>query len=202
VPTEPAPGEDGVLHLDLAAGPGDVLDAVRRSLVAPGLRCLVVRLGPSEEGWSDDALLALADAAVPVVAALDGAVGGLPAAACLTADLRVAATDARLHVPALRGGTSATLPALLGAAAAQELLLLPRTLTADEALGRGLVHAVAADASTEASRLAVAVAQEPGTGAAVRRSLRRACGREELARVVQDEARLRQVAAMHRGSGR
>ncbi len=207
LPAADEPGADavatsGVLDLDLAAGATDVLARVRSGLITTGVRCLVVRLGPVEDGWSDEAVLALADASVPLVAVLDGDVGGLPAAACLVADLRVASQGASLSVPALRGGTSATLPALVGAATAQALLLDPRVVEAEEALRLGLVRTVVDDAPAEAQRLAASVAREPGTGAAVRRALLATTGRAGLDRVLEEEARLRQVADLHRGDAR
>lgn len=84
--------------------------------------------------------------AKPVVAAINGVVagGGLPLA--LAADLRLATHDARFKgsyfgvgvVP--DGGITYSLPRLVGMAKAQEILMLDRTLEAEEALELGLVH--------------------------------------------------------------
>jgi enoyl-CoA hydratase/carnithine racemase len=176
----------------------DVAASVRPAAVAPGLRCLVLHLGRAHAGWTDDAVLALADLAVPVVAVAHGAADGLAAAGLLLADLRVASRSSVLHVPPLVGGTTATLPALVGVAAAQRLLLVPEPVDADAALALGLVHVVTDDAEHEAARLAAAVAREPGAGAAARRALRTVSGRAALADVLAEEHRLRQVARMHR----
>lgn len=100
----------------------------------------------SELGW-------LADSALPVVAAINGAAlgGGLELA--LLADLRIAARHARFGLPETAlgvipgaGGTQ-RLPRLIGEGRAKELILLGRRLSADEALAWGLIGRIASDAS-------------------------------------------------------
>jgi enoyl-CoA hydratase/carnithine racemase len=92
---------------------------------------------------------ALARSAKPVVAAINGAAlgGGLELALCC--DLRVAAPGAVLALPETSlgiipgaGGTQ-RLSRIVGEGRAKELVLLPRRLTADEALSWGLVNRVA-----------------------------------------------------------
>jgi methylglutaconyl-CoA hydratase len=85
----------------------------------------------------------------PVIAAINGAAlgGGLELA--LACDLRVAAKHAVLALPETSlgiipaaGGTQ-RLPRVVGEARAQEMILLGRRLTADEALAWGLVNRIA-----------------------------------------------------------
>ncbi len=94
-------------------------------------------------------LLWLERSPVPVVAAINGVAlgGGLELA--LLCDLRVAAPHATLGLPEVTigiipgaGGTQ-RLPRVVGEARAKELILFGRRLTADEALGIGLVNRVA-----------------------------------------------------------
>lgn len=84
----------------------------------------------------------------PVVAAINGAAlgGGLELA--LLCDLRIASRNATFALPETRlgiipgaGGTQ-RLPRLIGEARAKELILLGRTLNADEAHGWGLLNQV------------------------------------------------------------
>lgn len=84
----------------------------------------------------------------PVIVAVNGVVagGGLPIA--LAGDYRLAADTARFKgsyfgvgvVP--DGGITHSLPRLVGLTKAQELLLLDRTVDADEGLALGLVHSL------------------------------------------------------------
>lgn len=96
----------------------------------------------------------------PTVAAINGFAlgGGLELA--LAADLRVAATGARMGLPEVGlglipgfGGTQ-RLPRLIGQGRALDLILTGRHVTAEEALQLGLVNRVADDALAEAVALA------------------------------------------------
>jgi len=99
------------------------------------------------------ALLALQ---TPLVAMLHGVCigGGLALAAC--ADLRLAADDARLALPAARLGLGyhqsgfERLVAIVGPSAAAEIFFTARQYTAAEALAIGLVNRVVAKAELEA----------------------------------------------------
>lgn len=107
----------------------------------------------------------------PVIAAITGYAlgGGLELA--LTADLRIAADNAKLGLPEIllgiipgAGGTQ-RLPRLIGPSRAKELIFTGRFVAADEALRIGLVDRVvpAEDVYTEA----VALAQKLANGPAV-----------------------------------
>lgn len=95
-----------------------------------------------------DAGIRLFEQPLPVVAALHGAVVGGGLGLALAADLRVAASDARLWAPFARLGVtqgfglSATLPRVIGQQRAQELLLSARRVGTDEAIAIGLVDRV------------------------------------------------------------
>lgn len=117
----------------------------------------------------------------PVVAAVRGGAGGGGLGLLYAADIVVAADDARfaLGYGALGltadGGNTWFLPRMVGMRRAQELFLLNRRLTAQEALGFGLVSRLTPDESveTEAATLATTLAAGPTRAfGAVRRMLR------------------------------
>jgi 2-(1,2-epoxy-1,2-dihydrophenyl)acetyl-CoA isomerase len=117
----------------------------------------------------------------PVVAAVRGGAGGGGLGLLYAADIVVAADDARfaLGYGALGltadGGNTWFLPRMVGMRRAQELFLLNRRLTAQEALAFGLVSRLApSDAvETEAATLAAKLAAGPTRAfGAVRRMLR------------------------------
>ena len=94
------------------------------------------------------AFAALAGLAKPLLAQIRGYCIGGGVAIALTADVRYAADDARLGVPAARlglgyhlGGLEA-LSHVVGYAAAKEIMFTARRYTAEEALRMGLVNAV------------------------------------------------------------
>lgn len=105
----------------------------------------------------------------PVVCAINGGAAGMGIDLTLGADVRICASHAKLALTFTRRGvmpeTGGTwyLPRLLGWSKAAELILAGRTLTADEALGLGLVSQVVdADALAPAAR---ALAEEFAAGA-------------------------------------
>ena len=91
---------------------------------------------------------ALASLPMPVIAAVHGPCRGGGAALALCADLRFAAADATFATPPARLGVGypvdsvERLVAVVGAAAAKDLLLTARVVGAEEALSMGLVHRV------------------------------------------------------------
>jgi enoyl-CoA hydratase len=99
----------------------------------------------------------------PVIAAINGpAYGGGFALAC-ACDIRIASTSARMGVQFIKVGVSGcdigisyTLPRLIGAARAHELLLTARDVEAAEALHIGLVARVVPDAALLDEAMALA----------------------------------------------
>jgi 2-(1,2-epoxy-1,2-dihydrophenyl)acetyl-CoA isomerase len=117
----------------------------------------------------------------PVVAAVRGGAGGGGLGLLYAADIVVAADDARFAIGygalglTADGGNTWFLPRMVGIRKAQELFLLNRRLTAQEAFEFGLVSRLApSDAvDTEAAALAATLATGPTRAyGAVRRMLR------------------------------
>jgi len=117
----------------------------------------------------------------PVVAAVRGGAGGGGLGLLYAADIVVAADDARfaLGYGALGltadGGNTWFLPRMVGMRQAQQLFLLNRRLTAQEALAFGLVSRLAPSDAVEAEAAALAVTLAAGPTrayGAVRRMLR------------------------------
>ncbi|MDO8187703.1 enoyl-CoA hydratase/isomerase family protein [Conexibacter sp. JD483] len=100
---------------------------------------------------------AVARAAKPVVAAVNGAAFAGGFELLLAADLAIAARSARLgdaharHGIVPGWGSSARLPRLIGARAAAELLLSGGAISAEEACRLGIVNAVADDDALDAA---------------------------------------------------
>jgi 2-(1,2-epoxy-1,2-dihydrophenyl)acetyl-CoA isomerase len=105
----------------------------------------------------------------PVVAAINGVAAGAGAAFAMAADLRVMVDTAGFNLAfagialSCDSGSSWWLQRLVGPARAKELLLLPRTVPADECLALGLVTKVvaAADFEEEVDALASQLAEGP-----------------------------------------
>jgi len=93
-------------------------------------------------------VMALATMNKPVVAALNGVAAGAGMSFALACDFRVASEQSGLNTSfagialSCDSGASWTLPRLVGPARAKELLLMPRTVSAQEALALGLVSQV------------------------------------------------------------
>jgi enoyl-CoA hydratase/carnithine racemase len=124
---------------------------------------------------------ALAGFERPIVAMIHGVCigGGLALAAC--ADLRLAADDARLAVPAARlglgyhGAGIERLVAIVGPSAAAEMFFTARTYTAAEALRIGLLNQVVAKDELEAftaTYVAAIAANAPLTVRAAKHAIR------------------------------
>lgn len=129
------------------------------------------------------ALLQLTRFHAPVIAAVHGAVAGAGLGIALASDFIVAEENSRFVMAYTRagltpdGGTSWALPRAVGLRHALELTLLNRTLTAQEALAKGLINEVATQGAL-AGRVE-AIADELASGptvafAAARRLLREA----------------------------
>jgi 2-(1,2-epoxy-1,2-dihydrophenyl)acetyl-CoA isomerase len=122
----------------------------------------------------------LAEMPKPVIAAVNGVAAGAGMSVALACDLRIAADTAGFNTAftaiglSCDTGSSWTLPRLVGPTLAAELLLMPRTVKAAEALSVGLVNRVVpADAlAAEAAALAAQLAAGPTLAyAAVKASL-------------------------------
>jgi len=104
------------------------------------------------------------------IAAVNGACAGAGLAWALACDLRIASADARFATAFLDVGLPGelgmawSLQRAVGSAAARELLILPRKLSAADALSSGLVHrVVAADAfDAETERIVAGIAARGG----------------------------------------
>jgi 2-(1,2-epoxy-1,2-dihydrophenyl)acetyl-CoA isomerase len=121
---------------------------------------------------------------LPIVCAINGAVAGVGVALALASDLRVAAAGAYVSLAFSQvglvpdGGLTWLLPRAVGLGRAMELAALGRRLTADEALGWGLVNQVAADAdlAAVASEMARTLAEGPASFGAMKRAFDRGQG--------------------------
>lgn len=101
---------------------------------------------------------------VPVIAALSGVTYGAGLQIALGADIRLAAPDTRLSVMEIKWGLipdmgiTTTLPRLVRADIAKELLFTGRVVEAEEAAQIGLVTRLADDPLAEARRMATDIA--------------------------------------------
>jgi 2-(1,2-epoxy-1,2-dihydrophenyl)acetyl-CoA isomerase len=116
----------------------------------------------------------------PVIAAVNGIAAGAGAAFAFACDLRIVANTAGFNLAfaaiglSCDSGSSWTLPRLVGWARARELLLLPRTVPAEEALAVGLATEVVPAGSVlgRATELARQLAAGPTLAyAAIREAL-------------------------------
>ena len=155
-------------------------------------------------GVLHDLVRALAEAPVPVVAAVHGWAAGAGMSVVLAADVAVAGTSTRLRpaYPAIGltpdGGMTWTLPRAVGAARARHILLTDRVLSADEALDLGLVAMVVPDdaVAAEAQRLAERLAAGPvGALGRAKRLLRESPERDLGAQLDAEAAAIAESAA-------
>ncbi len=102
------------------------------------------------------AVLGITRAPQPVIAAINGAVGGIGLSLVAACDLRLAAASAKFKTAYTTvglvpdGGWTATVARLVGRGHASELLLLDPLFDAERALALGLVDEVVADAELPA----------------------------------------------------
>lgn len=123
---------------------------------------------------------ALAGMRKPTVAAVNGVAAGAGASLAFACDFRLVADTAGFNTSfagvalTADSGASWTLPRLIGHAKATELLMLPRTVRADEALALGLATRVvpAAELAAAAHEFALTLANGPTVAyAAIKESL-------------------------------
>ena len=129
--------------------------------------------------------LALAELAKPVVAAVNGVAAGAGASLAFLADLRIVSASAGFNLAfaqvalAADTGSSWSLPRLVGPTRAMDLLLDPRTITADDALAYGIATEVVPDDlfADRVAEIATRLAAGPTVSfAAIRRSVAVAAG--------------------------
>ena len=116
----------------------------------------------------------------PVIAAINGVAAGAGAAFTFAADVRIIVDTGAFNLAfagialSCDSGSSWTLPRLIGAARAKELLMFPRTVPAKEALELGMVNRVvsAEELNTVVGQLARTLAAGPTLAyGAIRRSV-------------------------------
>ncbi|MDR5654550.1 crotonase/enoyl-CoA hydratase family protein [Ruixingdingia sedimenti] len=120
-----------------------------------------------------------AEVPAPVIAAVEGVAFGAGLQLALGADLRILAPDARLSVMEARWGLipdmgiSQTLPPLMPADRALDLILSAREVGAEEALAIGLATSIAPHPLVAARAMAAALAEvSPGVRAGAKRLVR------------------------------
>jgi len=100
---------------------------------------------PVPEGPRANPAQAISESPIPVIAAVNGYCYGGGARLAIECDLRIASDTATFRIPGAEYGlivAAATLPRLVGAAKAKELLFTTRRIDATEALRCGLVTEV------------------------------------------------------------
>jgi len=149
-------------------------------------------------------VLLLATMPKPVIAAVNGVAAGGGAGLAMAADFRIASRSATFLMAfanialTLDTGLSWTLPRAVGHARALALAMLAEPITADEALGAGMVNSVVEpeELSNAAHDLASRLAAGPTAAyAAIKRSLAYASG-TSLADALAMEGRLQAPAAV------
>ncbi|WP_277978593.1 enoyl-CoA hydratase-related protein [Sphingomonas phyllosphaerae] len=157
-------------------------------------------------GSYNPAILAVAEARVPVVSAVRGPAAGIGCSLALAADLCVASDTAYFLQAFVNiglvpdGGASWLLPRLIGRARAAEMMLLGERVLAAKALDWGMIHKLVADVDLDAA--AFALAQRLGAGptvalGAIRRGLHAALESDlatALAREADDQRAMRGTA--------
>ena len=148
-------------------------------------------------------VVALRRLAKPVIASINGPAAGAGLALAMACDLRLAAASATL-VPAFLGiglvpdsGLTATLPELIGRAAAFEWLVSGRRMGAGEAAERGLVTRVVPDDALagETAALAADLASRPTAAIGLTKRLLDGSTPEGFADQLEAEAQLQTEAA-------
>jgi 2-(1,2-epoxy-1,2-dihydrophenyl)acetyl-CoA isomerase len=174
----------------------DLLTAIAQVAAAPGVRCVVLQAnGPSFStggdaagfvahadtiqdyaqeivGLLNDAILALIDLSVPIVACVHGPVTGGSLGLVLAADIILVAPEASFTPyysvigPSPDGGWTAMLPTVIGEKRAAAVLMLNETITAEDAVMWGMAQRVVPGATIrdEAQRTARTIAgRKPGS---------------------------------------
>jgi 2-(1,2-epoxy-1,2-dihydrophenyl)acetyl-CoA isomerase len=147
----------------------------------------------------------------PVVAAVNGVAAGAGASMAMACDVRLVGRSGGFNLAfaaialSCDTGSSWWLPRLVGTARAKELLLMPRTVRADEALAIGLATRVVddEDLAGEAAQLARELAAGPTLAyASIRRAVAYSSGHDLEASLAHEEElmRLTGASADHRAA--
>lgn len=129
------------------------------------------------EAWYNPFFLRLRDLKMPIVTAINGIAAGVGMSLALAGDIRIAARSASFLQAFARiglvpdGGSSYTLPRLIGLARAMELSMLAERLPAETALEWGLINRVVEDADLPrvAMDMARRLAEGPASLALIRK---------------------------------
>ena len=129
------------------------------------------------EAWYNPFFLRLRDLKMPIVTAINGIAAGVGMSLALAGDIRIAARSASFLQAFARiglvpdGGSSYTLPRLIGLARAMELSMLAERLPAETALEWGLINRVVDDSDLPAVALEMArrLAEGPASLALIRK---------------------------------
>jgi len=148
-------------------------------------------------------LYALARAQKPLVAAVGGVAVGVGTTMLLHCDHVIAASEARLSTPFVSLGlvpeaaSSLIAPRLMGHARAFSLLVMGKSLTAEEAKSAGIVNAVVPAAEVEVQALATAkeIAALPPEAVLASRRLIRGSVEEIVARIDEEAAEFKRRLA-------
>ncbi|MFE3252464.1 enoyl-CoA hydratase/isomerase family protein [Streptomyces sp. NPDC059209] len=152
---------------------------------------------------------ALAEMPKPVVAGVNGVAAGAGLGFALACDYRVVADTASFNTSfagvalTADSGVSWTLPRLIGQSRAADLLMFPRSITAERALELGIVNKLvsAADLAAEAATVARTLAQGPTLAyAALKESLAYGAG-HSLAETLEKEGELQNRAGASQDHG-
>ena len=128
-----------------------------------------------EDGLRDfqAVILAVAEAPVPVVAAIQGNVAGFGLDLALACDLRYADTSARFTSAFARmglvpdGGSTGSLPLLIGPSRTFRFLIDGSTISASEALAWGMVNSVSPEGELEEALAQLAAAIQPSARSSI-----------------------------------
>ncbi|MFD3919779.1 enoyl-CoA hydratase/isomerase family protein [Streptomyces sp. NPDC058595] len=152
---------------------------------------------------------ALTEMPKPVVAGVNGVAAGAGLGFALACDYRVVADTASFNTSfagvalTADSGVSWTLPRLIGQSRAADLLMFPRSITAERALELGIVNKLvpAADLAAEAATVARTLAEGPTLAyAALKESLAYGAG-HSLAETLEKEGELQNRAGASQDHG-
>ena len=153
-----------------------------------------------------DLVLAMRQCRRPIVAALNGTVAGAGAVIAAAADLRVAASTARIAFLFTRVGLSGAdmgaawlLPRIVGLGRATELLMTGEFLSADEAYRIGLYNQVVEprELETTARARAEALARGPAFALEITKDALNREAHMDLASALESEAQIQASLMMH-----